>query len=272
MPVMAPELRLAAADMTQRTRAFRQLAQKLDGIDIPVYRQFGHDPLAPILCNGDPATRVAFFGRDPGRDEVRYQRPFIGAGGQKIRGAIHEHLYGNAMPDFAASLEVEHYFFWANTLPYKPVGNRAWPMGAKKGFQPLVADLLIHAWQGSTVITLGREAFFWFAINQGREVKERLERFWSRDDRFAESVEVELCAPTGVCRRLTLYPLPHPSPLNATWYRLFPDLLGRRLRQLHVATDNWRLGLRKPRDGIAETPRSGGGAGFCQSPLFPRPL
>ena len=105
-------------------------------------------------------------------------------------------------------------------------------MAVKKRFQPLMADLLVYDWSGEHVITLGREAFFWFAINRDRSVKQALEAFWGREDRFESCVEVELTAPDGGGRTISLHPLPHPSPLNATWYKRFPALLAARLEQL----------------------------------------
>jgi uracil-DNA glycosylase len=125
-------------------------------------------------------------------------------------------------------------FFWANTVPYKPVGNKAWSMKVKKQFQPLVADLLVNDWDGDAVITLGREAFLWFAINREREVKQQLEAFWASEDRFESFTQVEIRDGEGNGRMIKLYPLPHPSPLNATWYKRFPGLLRQRLRQLKV--------------------------------------
>lgn len=220
----------------QRNNAFRELAAGLDGIDVTVYEDYGRDPCDPVIGMGDPDTAIAFFGRDPGRDEVQHHMPFIGAGGQKVRGVIHEYLYNKPLSDFAASVEVGKGFFWANTVPYKPIGNKAWSMKVKKQFQPLVADLLINGWNGNSVITLGREAFLWFAINQSREVKQQLEAFWNREDRFEIFTEVELSVTDGNHRRLKLFPLPHPSPLNATWYKRFPDLLKHRLSQLNIKT------------------------------------
>lgn len=218
----------------QRREAMRTLAAELPGIDLEVYQGFGRDWREPVVGMGRRDTAIAFFGRDPGRDEVQHQMPFIGAGGQKVRGAIHEHLFGEPLPDFAASLEVGKGFFWANTVPYKPLGNKAWSMKVKKQFQPLVADLLVNAWDGEAVITLGREAFLWFAINRPREIKQQLEAFWTRDDRFESHTEVMIEDTDGNGRLLRLYPLPHPSPLNATWYKRFPALLKQRLRQLRV--------------------------------------
>ena len=219
-------------DLEARRLAFRELAEDLPGVDRDVYTAADKDPLEPVIGHGDPAVPIAIFGRDPGRDEVINQMPFIGAGGQKVRKTLYQYRYGEEMPNFEASVEVGKHFFWANTVPYKPVGNKAWSMKVKKQFQPLVADLLVNSWSGSEIITLGREAFFWFAINLDREVKQQLEQFWQRDDRFNTSIEVVITSVEGVTRSVRLNPLPHPSPLNATWYKRFPDLLLARLEQL----------------------------------------
>jgi len=219
-------------DSEARRLAFRELAVDLSGVDLEVYLAADQDPLEPVIGHGDPAVPIAIFGRDPGRDEVTHQMPFIGAGGQKVRKSLYQHRYGQEMPDFEASIEVGSHYFWANTVPYKPLGNKAWSMKVKKQFQPLVADLLVNSWSGSDIISLGREAFFWFAVNQPREIKQQLEQFWQRDDRFSSSLEVEISSVEGVTRTVRLHPLPHPSPLNATWYKRFPDLLLARLEQL----------------------------------------
>jgi uracil-DNA glycosylase len=218
----------------QLIQGFRELATDLDGVDVDVYATYRRDPLDPVIGEGNPDSPLAFFGRDPGRDEVQHHMPFIGAGGQKVRTTLYQHVYRKPMPDFDASVEVGSHFFWANTCPYKPVGNKAWSMKVKKRFQPLVADLLVHLWHGQHIITLGREAFLWFAINQDKSVKLQLESFWEQDNRFESSTEVTLAARDGTRRKVRLHPLPHPSPLNATWYKRFPDLLAARLKQLKV--------------------------------------
>lgn len=225
----------------QRRQAMRTLAAELDGIDREVYLAADQDPLEPIIGEGNRNARIALFGRDPGRDEVAHQLPFVGAGGQKVRSSLYRHLYGSEMPDFEASIAVGRHLWWANTLPYKPIGNKAWSMRAKRLFQPLVADLLIHAWAGSDVITLGREAFLWFGLALGRDERRALEAFWTSEARFEAHYEVALCALDGTCRTLRLHPLPHPSPLNATWYARFPALLEARLAQLDLRLDNWQL-------------------------------
>ncbi|MBE0462058.1 MAG: uracil-DNA glycosylase family protein [Halomonadaceae bacterium] len=222
-------------------KKFRALAAEIEGIDVEVYERFERDPLEPIIGLGKPNLRIGFFGRDPGREEVRYQEPFIGAGGQLVRKALHERLYGEKMPDFEASRAVGEHFFWINTVPYKPVGNKAWSMKVKRHFHDLMNEVLISSWEGKHLITLGREAFLWFGIGRSKEERDRLEAFWKSDERFESSIEVTLEDAQGEARNFTLYPLPHPSPLNQTWYARFPELLKSRLEQLDVRQGNLTL-------------------------------
>jgi uracil-DNA glycosylase len=101
--------------------------------------------------------------------------------------------------------------------------------------------LLIESWHGRDLITLGREAFLWFAIDQPVEVRQRLEGFWASDERFGSHIDVELQTADGERRRFDLYPLPHPSPLNRTWRERFPELLQGRLEQLDIHPGSLRL-------------------------------
>lgn len=220
---------------------FRALAQETDGIDLEVYQRFEKDPLDPIIGLGKTNARIGIMGRDPGRDEVKHGEPFIGAGGQLVRKALYRHLHGADMPDFVASQALGRDFFWINTVPYKPVGNKAWSMRVKRRFHPLMRALLIEQWQGRSLITLGREAFLWFGIGQSKEERARIEAFWKSDDRFETFITVTLTTPAGGIRQFDIYPLPHPSPLNATWYKRFPDLLRARLSQLEASSENLLL-------------------------------
>lgn len=213
-------------------KAFRALAAQTEGIDEAVYKAFDKDPLAPIIGLGPADAPLAFFGRDPGREEVRYGEPFIGGGGQLVRRALYRHVHGEEMPDFEASRAIADGFFWINTVPYKPLGNRAWSMAVKRRFHPLMRQLLLVRWQGRDIITLGREAFLWFGLEQSREVRQQLEAFWQREDRFTAHFDLELTAENGAHRTFRLHPLPHPSPRNLTWFKRFPELLEARLQQL----------------------------------------
>lgn len=226
---------MSAADRA----AFRALAAELDGVDREVYETFGVDPLEPILGEGDPLCRVAFFGRDPGREEVRHGVPFVGAGGQKIRRVLSDRLTGDPAPDLEASIAAGRKAFWANTVPYKPVGNKAWSQAVKARFRPLMVDVLVRGWRGRDVVVLGQDAFLWFA--SGRDEKRRLTDFWAREDRFEASIEVVLTARDGADATLRIHPLPHPSPLNATWASRFPGLLEARLDAVGWGPETWRL-------------------------------
>lgn len=213
-------------------QAFRRLAKATEDIDHETYERFGKDPLEPIVGLGDADAPIGFIGRDPGRDEVKYGEPFIGSGGQIVRKVLYRHLHGEEMLDFDASRTLSRQFFWINTVPYKPVGNKAWSMQVKKRFHPLMRRLLIEGWRGRHLITLGREAFLWFGIDQPSEVRQQLDAFWQREDRFSAHFDIDLCTDEGTTRTFTLYPLPHPSPLNQTWFKRFPGLLEARLGAL----------------------------------------
>ncbi|WP_251977302.1 uracil-DNA glycosylase family protein [Salinicola avicenniae] len=215
-------------------RAMRAAAGTLERLDLDAYRAAGRDPLAPIVGLGPAGARLAIFGRDPGRQEVELGRPFVGSGGKKVREALYRHRHGDSPPDAEARLSAGEEIFWINTVPYKPIGNKAWSMAVKRRFQPLVASLLVDAWQGERVITLGREAFLWFGIGQSREVRQALETFWQREDRFSSTHETLLTLADGRQKRLTLAPLPHPSPLNQRWFQRFPSLMDERLAALDV--------------------------------------
>lgn len=225
----------------ERRTALRALGHELIGRDLDVYAQFNRDPDEPILGEGPIDARIALFGRDPGRDEVRTGVPFVGAGGQKLRAGLHRAVFGGDPTDFDASMRVQAFFFWANTVPFKPLGNKAWSGKIIRSFQPYIADLLLNSWSGRDVICLGQGAFDWFGLGAPKSVRQALDAHWEREDRYESFVEVELTA-AGVTRAMRLHPLPHPSPLNATWLPRFPGLLDARLRDLQVTRDSWRTG------------------------------
>ena len=186
-------------------------------IDTPAYEAAGLDPSEPVLLgSGSLRARLGIFGRDPGRTEVERREPFIGKGGQLIRSALGE----------AAGSAAGTMVCWANTVPYKPLGNKAWPVAVKRRFLRHVRRLLVELWRGDQLITCGNVAFEWFGLADPT-LRPRLKEFWTRADRYEASLDVTLDG-----KRITLLPLPHPSPLNATWYPRFPGLLRQRLAKL----------------------------------------
>ena len=178
------------------------------------YRRYGRDPKEPILGLGKTDARWCFFGRDPGGQEVRCQKPFVGGAGQKIRAVM-------------ADLELsDDDIFWMNTVPFKPIGNKPWPMSVRRRCYPALVQLLA-SWRGTSVVTFGEAAFKWFGL-ENSETRQAIEQSWRRDDKFHASFEIAL-RHADVERRLTLYPVPHPSGANATWAAKFPHLLRARL-------------------------------------------
>ncbi len=195
-------------------------------VDLPVYQAYGKDPTRPILLgSGRLSAPVGLFGRDPGRTEVELGEPFIGKGGQLIRDGLHRARFGTDCPDLAASIEVGRDLFWCNTVPFKPTGNKAWSVKVKRRFLPHIEAALLR-WEGQDLLTLGNVAFDWFRLAD-KSLKAPLAEFWARPDRYEASLEVQLAGKT-----FRLHPLPHPSPLNARWYPLFPGLLDARLSSL----------------------------------------
>lgn len=208
-------------------RFSREAAQGLVGLDVPVYEEAGRPAWEPVLLgSGDLSAPLGFFGRDPGRTEVLLGEPFVGRGGQLVRAALHRAARGTAPPDAAAALAIGRRVFWANTVPYKPTGNKPWSTAVKRRFAPLIAELLVEHWRGHTLICLGNDAFEWFGLADPT-LRPALERYWEREDRYEAHIDVALRG-----KLFTLRPLPHPSPLNATWFSRFPAMLDRRLQEL----------------------------------------
>ena len=202
-------------------------------VDRPAYTAAGLAPTVPVLMgSGTLDSRVGFFGRDPGRTEVEQREPFIGKGGALVRHGIHRALHGVDAPDASARRAIGQRFFWANTVPYKPTGNKAWSVKVKRRFVPYVRTLLVERWSGTDLITFGNVAFDWFRLAFPAE-KTRLRAFWARDDRYEATFELHL-QPHRVLR---IRPLPHPSPLNATWYKRIPALIDQRLAEAGVGPD-----------------------------------
>lgn len=200
-------------------------------IDSPTYEAFGKDPLVPIAYAGSFDAHVCSFGRDPGRDEVRHGQPQVGPAGRLVRrGVLDAARIAPPADDRLLETALQHVLL-SNTMPYKPPGNKAYPSRVKERFRPFVERLLGSHWHGGVVITLGTEAFAWFAPYAATGAAEAL---WARDDRYESELPVVLTAEDGersVRRGLTICPLPHPSPLNQRWVGLFPELLRKRLEK-----------------------------------------
>ncbi|AGA30166.1 uracil-DNA glycosylase family protein [Singulisphaera acidiphila] len=202
-------------------------------IDTPIYEKAGKDPLQPILFAGSLTAPPCVFGRDLGKDEVAAGQPLIGAGGRLVRSGIYQARHGEPPPKSDRNLEsVLSDVLLTNTVPYKPPGNKAYTTAVKERFRPFVAELLAVHWQGNHVITLGNEAFQWFLPYTNPSA---FEEFWNREDRYEAEIECDLTLPgknESIHKALVLLPLPHPSPLNARWYKRFPELLAKRLERL----------------------------------------
>ena len=218
--------------IAQLIEAVRQEALRAEfPVDRAVYEKAGKDPMDPVLFAGSLDAPVCAFGRDLGKDEVAVGEPLVGAGGRLVRAGLYEWKHGG--PPKKSDRRVEAALDAAlltNTVPYKPPGNKAYPERIKERFRPFVGELLIVHWKGDRVLSLGTEAFQWFARYADPDEAEAL---WARDDRYetaelACELTVELDGKTKK-KAIRLAPLPHPSPLNQRWYGIFPELISRRL-------------------------------------------
>lgn len=200
-------------------------------VDAEGYAAAGRDPRVPIACAGSPCALICSFGRDLGRDEVRWAQPQVGAAGRLVRRGVLE-ARGEAPVRGDPRLEAAlRGVFLSNTVPYKPPGNRAYPESVKERFRPMVAALLAGWWQGTAVLTLGTAAFRWFSpyLPAGAA-----DAFWRREDRYEAEQSCRLEAEwegERLAREVVLCPLPHPSPLNRRWVGRFPELLRARLER-----------------------------------------
>lgn len=206
-------------------------------VDEPVYRKNGRDPIEPILCAGSLEATLGIMGRDLGKDEVAAGQPLIGAAGRLVRLGVlrawgdEENVADSGAGSAAALQAALRYVLLTNTVPYKPPGNKAYPESVRRRFRPFVERLLADHWTGRHLITLGSEAFGWFEPYIGADL---LAERGKGDIRFDSSFPCLL--PThgtaGGSRTITVFPLPHPSPLNRRWYDRFPSMLADRLAEI----------------------------------------
>ncbi len=203
-------------------------------VDIDVYKSADKDPNEPILYYGNLESNICFLARDLGRDEVIAGQPLIGASGQLVRQGFYQAIHQEKTEDKTKLDSIKDRLILTNTVPYKPPGNKAYLQKVKKRFRPFIAQLLVCYWQGTQIITLGTEAFKWF---KDYSTKEEIEQFWSQgDSRYQSSLQVNLTAKNddGETKNklVTVYPLPHPSPLNQKYYNKFPHMLQNTISQL----------------------------------------
>ena len=201
-------------------------------LDEGVYKDAGKDPYKPVLYGGSPDAKVAFFARDLGRQEVLKGTPLIGDAGQRVRKGVYSYLFDTALPARDAQLaDAVAHVLLTNTVPYKPVGNKAYPTSVKERLRPYIAQLLVCHFKGDYIITMGTEAFDWFA---GYAPPKEAAAFWKRADKYEAEFTCVLkadCDGQTIEKPVTIAPLPHPSPLNQTYIKLFPGLLEKRLEQ-----------------------------------------
>jgi uracil-DNA glycosylase len=203
-------------------------------LDIPVYESVKKEPTKPILYFGNLKSNICFFGRDLGRDEVIAGEPLIGASGILVRQGFYQAIYGENTEDKEKLQSIKDRVILTNTVPYKPPENKAYGVKIKNRFRPFLEQFFVLHWQGNQIITLGTEAFKWF---QNYSTKEEFNTFWEQGDRrYQKSLQITLTATDeeGKIHKkpLSIFPLPHPSPLNQKYYTRFPAMLKYTLSQI----------------------------------------
>ncbi|RUL88924.1 uracil-DNA glycosylase family protein [Tautonia sociabilis] len=218
--------------------AIHQEALRADfPIDEPVYEASGKDPRRPILFAGSLSAPICSFGRDLGKDEVKWGQPQIGAGGKLVRQGVYRKFIGEPTNDDPRLERALGHVLLSNTVPYKPPGNKAYSESVKARFRPFVAEFLAGHWSGNRVLSLGTEAFRWFSPYAEPGAADE---FWNREDRYEAEFPCELVAKsdggeTEIRKPIVVCPLPHPSPLNQRWYPRFSGLLKARLDAIEAS-------------------------------------
>jgi uracil-DNA glycosylase len=218
----------------------REAARAEFPVDTKVYAESGRDPTVPILFAGSLDAALCVVGRDLGKNEVCAGQPLIGAAGRAVRAGIvkawHDRLPAEQVllhrhPVLDDALA---HACLTNLVPFKPIGNKAYSSDVRRRFRPFLERLLVDHWRGERVITLGSQAFEWFrpyaadttVFDNGGADEARFERVF----RCVLPGGNEKSGPND--KVVTVYPLPHPSPLNRRWFSRFPGLLASRLNQV----------------------------------------
>nr|MCU0537547.1 uracil-DNA glycosylase [Hydrococcus sp. Prado102] len=95
-------------------------------IDVDVYKMLGKEPTQPVLYAGNLKSKLCFFGRDLGKDEVKAGQPLIGAAGTMVREGFFLAMH-NQKPKGRKDLDsICDRVLLSNTVPYKPPGNKAY--------------------------------------------------------------------------------------------------------------------------------------------------
>jgi len=199
-------------------------------IDRAVYQAAGRDARVPIVFAGSFSARICVFGRDLGAGEVRHAQPLVGPSGRLVRAGVLAALGRPERTDDPLLEDALEQVLLVNAVPYKPEGNRPFPVRVRERFRAHLERLLVSCWRGDTILTLGADALGWFDRYAAPGAVGEL---WGRDDCFQCNLAVRLTAEIDGGtrgREVTLCPLPHPSPANARFRAQFPRLLQNRLR------------------------------------------
>lgn len=221
--------------MADRTKALAELLRDVEAearrapFDVcrETYRAAGRDPAVPILCAGSLDAPFCAFARELGRDEVLRGEPLVGIGGRRFRRAFHEAVVapgsGAAPPTEKRFADILPHVLLANTVPFRPVDNKAYDKETLERFRPFVERLLGDLWTGTRVLALGETAIKWFGGYAASP--SAADELWADPKRrFVGTLAITIRG-----RALSVAPVPHPSPLSP-FKKEFAAILARRTR------------------------------------------
>jgi uracil-DNA glycosylase family 4 len=111
---------------------------------------YGFQSLLCVLSDGDFPNDFMVIGRDLGEQEIIKGVPLIGPAGSLFR-RCEQHLL--------SIKKLEKPIFKTNLVPFKPIGNLAFPPNVRLFFRPILKEL-IELVKPKVIFTLGKESFF----------------------------------------------------------------------------------------------------------------
>ncbi len=174
-----------------------------------------------VLCDGPIDSKIVVVARDLGREEIQKGVPLIGAAGLLFR-FVETGLGCDS--------------FLCNTVPFKPVGNKSFPLEIRHKFKIIIECIIRDIIKPKAVIVIGNEALETFVYPRYRGITQ-----YANEDGF----EVDYCN-----HKLMIFPIVHPSYLirqgltlkslkeSREHNRMFKELFFRNIYRAHKFVEN----------------------------------
>jgi len=99
-----------------------------------------------VVCTGNPKAKILVVGRDLGEEEILYNEVLVGRTGSHFRKRARQ-IGFDPLQDFLMT----------NTVPLRPLGNKAFPDEVRKYFWPVLGEIVAYI-NPKFILTLGNEA------------------------------------------------------------------------------------------------------------------